>query len=70
MKKLIGICDSVWVGSVFDGEWMGLDDVELIDIEHKQMYKNSFIRERFATFFHEGVKYTRQVTKKESWVFT
>ena len=48
---------------------LGMNEVELIDIQHKSIYQNSFIRERFATFFHEGVKYIRKVTKKESWMF-
>lgn len=68
-KRLIGIVGCVFAGGVFEGQWVGLDEVDLIGIEQKQIHNNRFITERFATFFYRGNKYTSQVTRRPSWVF-
>lgn len=68
-KRLLDVVDCVFIGGVFEGHWVGLDKVDLVGIEQRQIHNNRFITERFATFFYRGNKYTSQVTKRPTWVF-
>jgi len=69
-KRLINIVDCVFAGGVFEGQWVGLDEVEVVERFQKQMVPNNkFITSPFCTFFYRGNKYTSQVTKRPTWVF-
>lgn len=70
IKRLIDIVDCVFVGSMFDGQWVGIDEVQVEEIVEKQIIPNNkFITGNFCTFFYKGNKYTSQITKRPSWVF-
>lgn len=44
-KRLINIVECVFAGGVFEGQWVGLDEVEVVESFQKQMVPNN----RFIT---------------------
>jgi hypothetical protein len=70
-KRLINVVDCVFVGGVFEGHWIGLDEVEVREIFQKAILPdiNKFMTFKFCTFFYKGNEYTSRVSKKPLWVF-
>jgi len=70
-KRLIDVADCVFVGGVFEGHWIGLDEVEVEKIFQKTLLPdiNKFKTSKFCTFFYKGNEYTSQVTRRPLWVF-
>jgi len=69
-KRLLDVVDCVFIGGVFEGHWVGVDEVQVEEVFQKQVVlNNKFITDKFCTFCFRGNKYTSQVTRRPSWVF-
>jgi hypothetical protein len=70
-KKLLSVDECVFVGGVFDGQWIGLNEVQIEEVFMKPIlpHINKFITEKICTFYYKGNKHTSAVAKKPNWVF-